>query len=63
MRFPSYQWPLMKWQRLYPGTIAHTESIEKSKRELIANVSHDLRTPLTIIHGYVETFADERKHD
>jgi signal transduction histidine kinase len=35
--------------------IAHTESIEKSKRELIANVSHDLRTPLTIIHGYVET--------
>lgn len=38
-----------------------TENIEKLKavenlrRELIANVSHDLRTPISIIHGYIET--------
>lgn len=38
-----------------------TENIEKLKevenlrRELIANVSHDLRTPISIIRGYVET--------
>lgn len=38
-----------------------TENIEKLKevenlrRELIANVSHDLRTPIAIIRGYVET--------
>ena len=38
-----------------------TENIEKLKavenlrRELIANVSHDLRTPISIIQGYVET--------
>jgi signal transduction histidine kinase len=25
------------------------------RRELIANVSHDLRTPLAILHGYLET--------
>ena len=25
------------------------------RRELIANVSHDLRTPISIVHGYVET--------
>lgn len=28
---------------------------EKLRRNLVANISHDLRTPLSIIHGYVET--------
>jgi signal transduction histidine kinase len=38
-----------------------TQNIEKLKevevlrRELIANVSHDLRTPISIIQGYIET--------
>ncbi len=31
------------------------QSVEKLRRELIANVSHDLRTPLSIMQGYVET--------
>ena len=31
------------------------EEIEQLRRELIANVSHDLRTPLAVIRGYVET--------
>ncbi|WP_020532266.1 sensor histidine kinase [Flexithrix dorotheae] len=25
------------------------------RRELVANVSHDLRTPISVIHGYIET--------
>ena len=29
--------------------------IDKLRRELVANVSHDLRTPISIIRGYVET--------
>lgn len=31
------------------------KEVEVLRRELIANVSHDLRTPISIIHGYVET--------
>lgn len=32
--------------------------VEKMRNELIANVSHDLRTPLTMITGYAELMKD-----
>lgn len=43
---------------------------DKLRRELVSNVSHDLRTPLASMHGYVETLliknetlsAEERRH-
>jgi len=30
---------------------------DAQRRELIANVSHDLRTPLAVLHGYLQTIA------
>ena len=34
------------------------KKVETLQRELIANISHDLRTPLTMIQGYAETMRD-----
>lgn len=34
------------------GALKQTDSL---RRELVANVSHDLRTPLAALHGYLET--------
>jgi len=35
--------------------VAELKNNDAKRRELIANVSHDLRTPLTSLHGYLET--------
>ena len=34
------------------------QRVENMQRELIANISHDLRTPLTLIEGYAEAVRD-----
>ncbi|MBE6946001.1 MAG: HAMP domain-containing histidine kinase [Ruminococcaceae bacterium] len=53
-------------QQLLEVQIAHEEAIrtavtgERFKVELIANVSHDLRTPLTAILGYSELLSQEK---
>ena len=33
---------------------------DRERREIIANISHDLRTPLTSLHGFLETLAHKR---
>jgi signal transduction histidine kinase len=37
------------------------KEVDKLRRDLIANISHDIRTPISIIHGYIETLI--MKHD
>jgi len=39
-------------------TVVELGRVEALRRELIANISHDLRTPLTMIRGYAEVMRD-----
>ena len=43
-------------------TLTHTSrelsKVDRMQKELIANISHDLRTPLTLIEGYTEMMRD-----
>lgn len=39
------------------STIADLRQSEQVRRDLVANISHDLRTPIAAIHGYAETLA------
>ena len=42
------------------GNIDKITSVDTLRRELIANVSHDLRTPLAVLKGYIETLQIKR---
>lgn len=39
--------------------VTRLRELEAVRREFVANVSHEFRTPLSIINGYLETLADE----
>ncbi|MEO6054740.1 MAG: ATP-binding protein [Chthoniobacterales bacterium] len=38
--------------------ITEVKNLETVRKEFVANVSHEFRTPLSIIHGYIETLSD-----
>lgn len=38
--------------------ISRLEAVARMRRDFIANVSHELKTPLTVISGFVETMQD-----
>ena len=40
--------------------ITRLRRLEVLEREFVANVSHDLRTPVTILRGYAETLAQDQ---
>ena len=38
--------------------ISQVERLERMRRDFVANVSHELKTPLTVVSGFVEMIAD-----
>lgn len=41
--------------------ITQYERLENMRREFVANVSHELKTPLTVVSGFVEMLLDEEE--
>jgi two-component system phosphate regulon sensor histidine kinase PhoR len=43
--------------------ITRLEGVETMRRDFVANVSHELRSPLTVLCGFLETLVDTPKLD
>lgn len=57
--FESYKGELNKIQDGFRKAVDEEVKSQKMKTELITNVSHDLKTPLTAITTYIELLEDE----
>lgn len=57
--FESYKEELSKIQDGFKVAVEEEVKSQKMKTELITNVSHDLKTPLTAITTYIELLEDE----
>ncbi len=45
--------------RAFNGMAVQLEELENSRREFLANVSHELRSPITSIQGYMQSMLDD----
>jgi two-component system phosphate regulon sensor histidine kinase PhoR len=48
---------------LVMGDVTEVRRLERIRRDFVANVSHELKTPITVIQGYMETLLDETEND
>lgn len=53
--------PYGKGKRLLQARdISRLQQLETIRRDFVANVSHEMRTPMTVIRGYLETMHDSQ---
>jgi two-component system phosphate regulon sensor histidine kinase PhoR len=43
--------------------MTHVQKLERMRQDFVANVSHELRSPLTVVSGYLETLLDDNDLD
>jgi signal transduction histidine kinase len=51
---------LEQTQTALAASFEQLASVDNLRKEMIANISHDLRTPLTVLSGYIETLYMRR---
>jgi two-component system, OmpR family, phosphate regulon sensor histidine kinase PhoR len=50
-------------QLLIVSDVTREQHLESMRKDFVANASHELRSPLTVISGYLDALADEAKLD
>ncbi len=56
---PSGPHEVQDLARAFNSMIARVESSQRSQRDFVANVSHELKTPLTSIQGFAQAILDD----
>jgi two-component system phosphate regulon sensor histidine kinase PhoR len=52
-----------EWQLLIVRDVSREQHLQSMRKDFVANASHELRSPLTVISGYLDALADDEKLD
>ena len=52
-----------KQKMIFSRDITHVTKLEEMRTTFVSNVSHEMRSPLTVLSGYLEMFSDKPPQD